>query len=234
MDVMSAFLNGILQEEVYVPQPPGFIVNVEENKVVHISKALYGLRQAPHAWFAKLDASLGELGFQRGKAEHVVYTRGDGGRRLIVGVYVDDLITTGGNGSELKQFKGEMMGTFQMADMGMLHFYLGLELHQSDDGIMVSQGTYSMKILAAAGLSSCNPCHTPMETRLKLSMSSSSSAVDPTEYRKIVGALRYLVNTRPDIAYTVGYVSRFMEKPMIKHLLAVKRVLRYDTGGQST
>ena len=230
MDVKSAFLNGELQEEVYVTQPPGFIVAGEEQKVLRLSKALYGLRQAPRAWYAKLDASLVALGFRRSESEHAVYMRGVGEHRLVVGVYVDDLIITGGSHSELKQFKEEMKATFQMADLGLLRYYLGLEVVQNNGGITVSQGAYAVKILTAAGLSDCNPSHTPMESRLKLSKASTAPAVDATEYRRIVGALRYLVNTRPDIAYAVGYVSRFMEKPTTEHLVAVKRVLRYVAG----
>jgi hypothetical protein len=159
-----------------------------------------------------------------------VYTQGIGNRRLIIGVYVDDLIITGGNSSEVKQFKLQMQDKFQMTDLGKLRFYLGLEVEQRSNGTMVSQGAYALKILEATALAGCNLSHTPMEQRLKLSKSSTAPAIDPTEYRRIVGALRYLVNTRPDLAYAVGYVSRFMEKPTVEHLLAVKRVLRYVTG----
>jgi hypothetical protein len=116
-----------------------------------------------------------------------------------------------------------------MADLGELHYYLRLEVKQTSTGTMVSQGAYAMKILKPAALAGCNTSHTPMEQRLKLSKSSTALAVDPTEYRRIVGALRYLVNTRPDLAYAVGYVNRFMEEPTIEHLLAVKRVLCYVT-----
>jgi hypothetical protein len=130
MDVKLAFLNGDLQEEVYVQQPPGFIIAGEEDKVLHLSKALYGLHQAPRAWYAKLDASLDMLGFHRSESEHAVYTRGTGGHHLAVGVYVDDLVITGGNLSELEQFKMEMMKTFQMVDLGPLRYYLGLEVTQ--------------------------------------------------------------------------------------------------------
>ncbi|WVZ81795.1 hypothetical protein U9M48_029136, partial [Paspalum notatum var. saurae] len=230
MDVKSAFLNGELREEVYVTQPPGFIIAGKEQKVLRLIKALYGLRQAPRAWYAKLDASLASLGFQRSASEHAVYTRGKGAHRLIVGVYVDDLIITGGNITELKQFKEEMKSTFQMSDLGLLHYYLGLEVNRTTTGITISQGTYATKILEAAGLASCNASATPMETRLKLSKFSTEPAVDATEYRWIVGALRYLVNTRPDLAFAVGYVSRFMEKPTTEHLTAVKRILRYVAG----
>jgi hypothetical protein len=230
MDVKSAFLNGELREEVYVAQPPGFVVAGKEQKVLHLIKVLYGLRQAPRAWYAKLDASLASLGFQRSDSEHAVYTRGKGAHRLIVGVYVDDLVITGGDITELKQFKEEMKSTFQMSDLGLLHYYLGLEVNQTTAGITISQGAYATKILEAAELAGCNASVTPMETRLKLSKFSTEPAVDATEYRRIVGALRYLVNTRPDLAYAVGYVSRFMEKPTTEHLIAVKRILRYVAG----
>jgi hypothetical protein len=123
-----------------------------------------------------------------------------------------------------------MQDKFQMADLGKLRLYLMMEVEQRSDGTMVSQGAYTLKILKAATLAGCNLSHTPMEQCLKLSKSSTAPVVDPTEYRRIVGALRYLVNTMPDLAYAVGYVSRFMEKPTVEYLLAVKRVLRYVTG----
>ena len=193
-------------------------------------KVLYGLRQAPRAWYAKLDASLGSLGFLRSTSEHAVYTRGKNSQRLIVGVYVDDLVITGEDIIELMQFKEEMKKTFHMSNLGLLRYYLSLEVNQTTAGITISQGAYAMKILEAAGLESCNLSITPMESRLKLSKSSADPAVEATEYRRIVGVLRYLVNRRPDLAYAVGYTSRFMEKPTTEHLVAVKRILRYVAG----
>jgi hypothetical protein len=120
-----------------------------------------------------------------------------------------------------------MKDTFQMSDLGLLKYYLGLEVVQSERGISLSQRAYAAKILENAGLTGCNPSNTPMEPRLKLSKSSSAPAVDSTQYRSIVGSLRYLVNSRPDLTYAVGYVSRFMESPTSEHMLAVKRILRY-------
>jgi hypothetical protein len=159
-----------------------------------------------------------------------VYLRGSGDRCLVVGVYVDDLVITGGNNSDISAFKEEMKSKFQMSDLGLLHYYLGLEVTQSEAGITVCQSAYAAKILESAGLAGCNPSHTPMEPRLKLSKQSAAPLVDPTMYRSIVGSLRYLVNSRPDLAYSVGYVSRFMEAPTTEHLVAVKRVLRYVAG----
>jgi hypothetical protein len=159
-----------------------------------------------------------------------VYLRGAGARRLVVGVYVDDLVITGGNDRDIAAFKEEMKAKFKMSDLGLLHYYLGLEVTQSEAGITICQSAYATKILESAGLAGCNASHTPMEPRLKLSKQSTAPAVDPTKYRSIVGSLRYLVNSRPDLAYSVGYISRFMEAPTTEHLVAVKRVLRYVAG----
>lgn len=230
MDVKSAFLNDELQEEVYVRQPDGFLVEGQEDKVLRLSKALYGLRQAPRAWNAKLDQTLRPLGFTHSDSEHAVYARGHGSLRLLVGVYVDDLIVTGNDDSEIDRFKQEMQAQFKMSDLGLLSFYLGKEVIQGSTDICLSQAGYARKLLEKAGLSGCNPCRTPMEPRLKLSKESKATPVDATEYRGIVGSLRYLVHTRPDIAFAVGYVSRFMEKPTTEHLAAVKKILRYVAG----
>jgi hypothetical protein len=117
-----------------------------------------------------------------------------------------------------------------MSDLGLLHYYLGLEVNQTEDGITIGQRAYASKILESAGLTGCNPCYIPMEPRLKLSKASSAPGVDPTAYRSIVGSLRYLVNTCPDLAFSVGYVSRFMESPTTEHIGAVRKVLRYVAG----
>ncbi|KAL9274065.1 Retrovirus-related Pol polyprotein from transposon TNT 1-94-like protein, partial [Drosera capensis] len=130
MDVKSAFLNGELEEEVYVTQREGFEVQGQKHLVYRLSKALYGLRQSPRAWNTRLDKSLKELGFTRCSQEQAVYTRGDGDAALIVGVYVDDLIVTGGNTGEVKNFKKQMMTEFEMSDLGLLSYYLGIEVEQ--------------------------------------------------------------------------------------------------------
>jgi hypothetical protein len=116
-----------------------------------------------------------------------------------------------------------------MVDLGLLSHYLGLAVNQGDSGVTVSQKGYALKILAAAGMEGCNPSYTPMQNHLK-SSKSSIALMDSIEYRRIVGALRYLLNKRPDLAYAVGYISRFMEKPIVEHLMAIKRVLRYIAG----
>lgn len=230
MDVKSAFLNGDLEEEVYVQQPPGFIDDKQGGAVLRLRKALYGLRQAPRAWHSKLDASLVSLGFDRCPMEHGVYKRKTGNDLLLVGVYVDDLIVTGSKDTDIEEFKAQMGKLFSMSDLGLLSYYLGIEVQQSRGIITMCQSSYAKKILEMSGMIGCNACATPMENRLKLSKKDGSAAVNPTEYRSIVGSLRYLVNTRPDLAYSVGIVSRYMEDPTSQHMAAVKHILRYLSG----
>jgi hypothetical protein len=223
MDVKSAFLNGDLQEEVYVAQPEGYVVQGAEHKVLKLKKALYGLRQAPRAWNAKLDSTLLALGFQKREAEHSVYIRSTGEEKLIVGVYVDDLIITGH--SRISMFKVEMKEMFNMSDLGLLSYYLGLEVQQTEEGIKIGQASYAAKLVERSGLSECHVCAVPMESRMKLSKESDSPLVSATEYRSLVGGLCYLMNTRLDITFAVNYVSRFLDKPREDHRLVVKHLL---------
>ncbi|KAJ0967732.1 hypothetical protein J5N97_024649 [Dioscorea zingiberensis] len=219
MDVKSAFLNGELSEEVYVSQPPGFEDDERPQLVLKLKKALYGLRQAPRAWNYKLDKSLLSLGFERSPLEHAVYKKKHHGLVLLVGVYVDDLIVTGSAVCDIVEFKNQMKKLFNMSDLGLLSYYLGIEVKQSAHGVSLCQSGYAAKILEQSGMKCCNPCQTPMENRLKLSKKSEDPAVDATMYRSIA-----------DIAYAVGIVSRFMESPTTQHLAAMKHILRYVSG----
>ncbi|WVZ83459.1 hypothetical protein U9M48_030605 [Paspalum notatum var. saurae] len=230
LDVKSAFLNGDLKEEVYVAQPPGFVIAGQERRVLRLHKALYGLRQAPRAWNAKLDRTLVALGFKRCEEEHGVYTRGEGRRRVLLGVYVDDLILTGAEDDAITSFKDEMKSSFKMSDLGCLSYYLGIEVKQDEGRITLCQAAYAAKLLDKAGMAGCNTVHTPMETGLKLSKDSPNPPVDATFYRSIVGSLRYLVHTRPDITFAVGMASRFMASPTTEHMSVVKHLLRYIAG----
>jgi hypothetical protein len=170
------------------------------------------------------------MGFEQSPHEAAVYRRGSGGNTLLVGVYVDDLVITGTKEAEVAAFKEEMKATFQMSDLGPLSFYLGIEVHQDDSGITLRQTAYAKRIVELAGLTDCNPSLTPMEERLKLSRDSTAEEVDAAQYRRLVGSLRYLAHTRPDLAFSVGYVSRFMQRPTTEHQQAVKRIVRYVAG----
>jgi hypothetical protein len=160
----------------------------------------------------------------------VVYRRGNGGNVLLVGVYVDDLVITGTKDVEVVAFKEEMKATFQMSDLGPLSFYLGIEVHQADSGIILRQTAYAKRVIELAGLTDCNPALTLMEEKLKLSRDSTMEKVDATQYQHLVGSLCYLAHTRPDLAFSIGYVSRFMQRPTMEHQQAVKRIIHYGAG----
>ena len=170
------------------------------------------------------------LGFERSPLEHAVYRRNSSKATLIVGVYVDDLIITGTSSNDIAAFKEQMHQLFDMSDLGLLSYYLGIEVKQEAGMITLCQSAYAGKILEATGMTGCNTCHTPMENRLKLCKGNADDAVDSTRYRSIVGSLRYLCNTRPDITHAVGMVSRYMEAPTASHWAAVKQILRYVSG----
>lgn len=193
-------------------------------------KALYGLRQAPRAWYSKLNRCLEGLGFIRCAYEQAVYTRHVGNEVLVVGVYVDDLLVTGTNVAAIKEFKTQMAKNFDMSNLGKLTYYLGIEVEQGDGYIQLKQTGYAKKILNKAGMLDCNSMKIPMHPKEIISKDEGGTPVDPTNFKSLIGGLRYLVHTRPDLAYSVGVVSRFMEKPTSMHLNAAKRILRYVKG----
>jgi hypothetical protein len=177
-----------------VHQPPGFAISNKEDKVLRLRKALYGSRQAPRTWNAKLDSTLRRMGFEQSSHEAAVYQRGNGGNVLLVGVYIDDLVITSTKDTAVAAFKEEMKATFQMSDLGPLSFYLGIEVHQNDPGITLRQTAYAKRVVELAGLTDCNPALTPMEEKLKLSRDSTTEEVDATQYQRFVGSLRYLTH----------------------------------------
>ncbi|GAU45509.1 hypothetical protein TSUD_129550 [Trifolium subterraneum] len=218
-------------EEVFVKQPPGFEVKGQTNKVYKLHKALYGLKQAPRAWNKRIDGYLSQIGFIKCVTEHVVYVRKDKNKGVIIlCLYVDDLLITGSNEEYIADFKKQMMREFEMNDIGHLSYFLGIEFTRCARGLMMHQKRYASEILKRFDIVNCNLAVTPAEPRLQLSKCEEEDSVDPTKFRSLIGSLRYLCNTRPDLVYSVGIVSRFMDKPRVSHLAAVKRILRYVKG----
>ena len=230
MDVKSAFLNGVLEEEVYIQQPLGYVVKKNEEKVLKLKKALYGLKQAPRAWYSRIDKYFQENGFTKCPYEHALYIKIKGEDVLIVCLYVDDLIFTGSNQKMFQEFKKAMTKEFEMTDIGLMAYYLGIEVKQKEDGIFISQERYAKEILKKFKMENCKPISTPIECGVKLSKNDEGESVDPTLFKSLVGSLRYLTCTRPDILYAVGLVSRYMESPTTTHFKAAKRILRYLKG----
>lgn len=145
-------------------------------------------------------------------------------------VYVDDLLVTGSKVSMIEEFKKQMKQRFEMSDMGKLSYYLGIEVKQREGYIELKQAGYARKILEKAGLKDCNPVKFPMDLKENINRDEGGEAVNATEYKSMIGGLRYLVHTRPDIAFSVGILSRHMERPTELHQNAAKRVLRYVKG----
>jgi hypothetical protein len=191
---------------------------------------LYGPRQAPRAWNSKLDDTLKKMDFVQSKHEHAMYRRSHGDDILPVGVYVDDLVITGSSLAAVEEFKEEMKRAFLMSDLGLLSFYLGIEVRQDAGGITLRQAHCAKKILEMAGMADCKATATPMDERLRLSHDSTVEVVDTTLYHRIIGSLRYLIDTRPDLTYTVVYMSQFLERPTEEHHQAMKKILCYITG----
>ncbi|KAJ0869676.1 putative RNA-directed DNA polymerase [Helianthus annuus] len=230
-DVKSAFLNGYLQEEVYVSQPPGFEVKGKEDKVFKLHKALYGLKQAPKAWYSRIDTFFTENGYARSLNEPTMYVkRGNAGEILIICLYVDDIIYTSSSQKMVEQFKKEMIQEFDMSDIGVLQYFLGLEVIQGPDGIFLSQKKYTVELLKKFGMASCKEAATPMNKNEKLKMDDGGDLVDGYKYRSMIGGLMYVMHTRPDIAFAVGIVSRLMQSPSVYHYGAAKRIMRYLAG----
>ncbi|KAA0038926.1 integrase [Cucumis melo var. makuwa] len=231
MDVKSAFLNGHLKEEIFVAQPLGYVQRGEEEKVYKLKKALYGLKQAPRAWYSRIDSFFLKTGFRRCPYEHALYVKEDKyGKFLIVSLYVDDLLFTGNDKFLCDDFKNSMKNEFEMSDMGLIHYFLGIEVNQNEGEIVISQQKYAHDLLKKFRMENASPCNTPMDANLKLCKDDIGEAVDPSLYRSLVGSLMYLTATRPDILFAVSMLSRFMTNPKRSHWEAGKRVLRYILG----
>ena len=230
LDVKSAFLNGPLEEEVYVQQPIGFVQENDKHKVYKLKKALYRLKQAPRAWNKRIDKFLEVIGFMKCISEHGVYVKRTEGSRIIICLYVDDLLITGSNEECIESCKAELMKEFEMNNLGMLSYFLGIEFTQTTFGVVMHQTKYTRDLLKKFSMEQGNSAITPAETGVKLEHNPDEEGVDPVVYRSIVGSLRYLWNTRPDLSFNVGVVSRYMQDPKVSHLLAVKRIMRYLHG----
>ncbi|GJT79722.1 putative ribonuclease H-like domain-containing protein [Tanacetum coccineum] len=219
-----------IEEEVYVCQPPGFEDPDFPNRVYKVEKALYGLHQAPKAWYEKLSIYLLDSGFQRGKIDKTLFIKRYKGDILLVQVYVDDIIF----GSTKKElciaFEKLMHEKFQMSSMGELTLFLGLQVEQKKDGIFICEDKYVAKILKKFGFTEVKTASTPMETQKPLLMDEDSEEVDVHMYRSMICSLMYLTSSRPDITFAVCACARYQVNPKVLHLYAVKRIFRYLKG----
>ena len=227
MDVKSAFLYGKIEEEVYVCQPPGFEDPKHPDKVFRLDKALYGLHQAPRAWYDTLSMYLLENNFKRGAIDKTLFIKKAKNDILLVQIYVDDIIFGSTLDSMCKEFEKLMAQKFKMSSMGELTFFLGLQVKQKEDGIFISQSKYVHDILDKFGLKDAKTVSTPMETHKQLQADLEGEDVDIHLYRSMIGSLMYLTASRPDIMFAVCVCARFQANPKMSHLHAVKRIFKY-------
>nr|GEW61973.1 putative ribonuclease H-like domain-containing protein [Tanacetum cinerariifolium] len=230
MDVKSAFLYGTIKEEVYVYQPPGFEDPDYPDKIYKLVKALYGLHQAPRAWYETLANYLLENGFQKGKIDQTLFIKKQKGDMFLVQIYVDDIILGSTNKELCKDLETLIKDKFQMSSMGEITFFLGLQVKQKDDGIFISQDKYVAKILRKFSFTDVKSASTPIETMKHLLKDLDGEDMDVHICRSMIGSLMYLTPSRPDIMFTVYACARFQVTPKVSHLHAVKRIFRYLKG----
>jgi len=210
LDVKSAFLNEVLQEEIYVEQPDGFVIQGAKDKVYLLQKALYGLKQAPRAWYSRIDEHLLNLGFVKSLSEATLYVKLKDNDVLIVSLYVDDILVTGSNELLVEEFKQEMMNVFEMTDLGLMTYFLGMEVKQSQNEVFICQKKYAKEISKKFQMKECKATSTPMNQKEKLSKNDGADKVDEGYFRSMIGCLIYLTTTRPDILFVVSLLSCFM------------------------
>ncbi|GKB66171.1 retrovirus-related pol polyprotein from transposon TNT 1-94 [Tanacetum coccineum] len=227
MDVKSAFLNGFINEEVYVAQPPGFIDFEKPYHVYKLKKALYGLKQAPIAWYDRLKAFLIKHEYKMEMVDNTLFTKKKSSILIIVQIYVDDIIFGSTCQDMCDEFAKIMHDEFEMSMMGELNFFLGLQIKQMEDGIFFNQSKYIKEMLKKFSLEESKPMKTPMSSDTKHMKDKECESVDSTKYRGMIGSLLYLMASRLDIIFSVCLCARFQEALKTSHLEVVTHIFRY-------
>ncbi|KAG7593974.1 Ribonuclease H-like superfamily [Arabidopsis thaliana x Arabidopsis arenosa] len=230
LDVNNAFLQGPLDEEVYMLQPPGLIDKDKPNHVCRLKKAVYGLKQAPRAWYTALKVFLESIGFKNSLADASLFVLHTGSAFVYILVYVDDIVITGTSLQAITRVTDLLASKFSLKDLGELSYFLGMEATRTSAGLHLTQTKYITDILRKTKMADAKPVSTPMASTERLSRFSGDILPDGSEYRATVGSLQYLCLTRPDIVFAVNKLSKFMHQPTTAHWEAVKRVLRYLIG----
>jgi transposase InsO family protein len=242
MDVRTAFLNGDLDVDIYMEQPEGYstIARGEQRLVCKLQKALYGLKQAGRAWNEKMVDALLRLHFTPLDSDSCVFVHRGDGYVMFIALYVDDLLIFSSSLPRLLHLKSKLSQLFEMTDMGEAHYILGLKItrNRSVRQLCLSQQEYVRRVVERYGLTNCNPASIPLTTGTTLSKAdcpitqpATPVTINGHTYASVVGALMYaMLGTRPDLAYSVGCLSRFNSNPGAAHVAALKHVLRYLAG----
>ncbi|XP_050913651.1 uncharacterized mitochondrial protein AtMg00810 [Lathyrus oleraceus] len=230
MDVKSVFLNGYLNEEVYVEQPKGFTNPNLPKHMYKLRKALYGLKQAPRAWYDRLTVFLTNNGYRKGGIDKTLFVKNEGGKLMMAQIYVDDIMFGGMLDQMVEHFVKQMQSEFEMSLVGELTYFLGLQVKQMEDSIFLSQSKYARNIVKKFGMENASHKRTHAPTHLKVSKDENGVSVDQSLYRSMIGSLLYLTASRPDIAFAVGVCARYQAEPKVSHINQVKRILKYVNG----
>ena len=233
MDVTSAFLNGELQEDIYMSQPEGYVCKGKEDLVCKLKRSIYGLKQSSRCWNSSLNSYLKKLNFVQSVCDPCIYVKGTE-NPLILAVYVDDIILICKSASEIQSVKCNLMNQYKMSDLGQLKYFLGVKVDQNvkNGTIFLSQSAYAERLINKFGMSEANPVKTPIEPNFKFdAVNDDNRLSDPVEYQSVIGSLLYLATkTRPDICFAVGKLARYCSNPSKVHWLAAKGVIRYLKG----
>jgi len=227
LDVNNAFHQGAHNEEVFMEQSSGMKDPSHPEYVCKLHKAIYGLRQAPRAWHDSLKEFIVSYGFQTSKSDPSLFIYHSGNITTYFLVYVDDLLLTGNNSTFLQLFIEALSKRFSLKNMGQPHYFLGIEIIPTTNGIFLSQHRYIRELLLRFDMEGAKPSPSPLSKTAMLQLNNGTTATDATEYRRIIGGLQYLNLTRPDLSYSINKLSQFMHKPTSLHLQHLKRVLRY-------
>ena len=225
MDVKTAFLNGLLKEDVYVAQPKGFIDPHFLDYVLYLKKAFYRLKQAPRAWYDRLTQYLVSHGFIKGKADQTLFIKKEDDELIVAQVYVNDIIFGSTKDKLAHSFSKLIHAEFEISMIGELTHFLRLQIHQQDSGIF--QSKYAKNLVKKFGLESASSIRTPMSQNVKLTIDLLGKRVDLSLYRSMIGSLLYLTASRLDISYNVGVCARYQANPKESHMIAFKRVIKY-------
>ena len=230
MDVKTAFLNGILVEDVYLKVPDGY--TEAEGIVYKLKKSLYGLKQAPRCWSNRFDNFIKKLGFVRSRHDRCLYVRKDGSKVTYLVLYVDDILIASDDDQVIVLLKRQFKREFEMTDLGFVQSFLGIKIdyNQKDGQMQLSQSTAIAKLLEKFNMVESRCTNVPMQADLVLVPTKKRQEMN-YPYRELIGSIMYIMlATRPDLCFAVSYLSRFQDKFDEQHWNAAKYVLRYLKG----
>ncbi|MCP3666765.1 MAG: hypothetical protein GY696_30425, partial [Gammaproteobacteria bacterium] len=232
VDIQTAFLNGLLKEDIYMKQPEGYVTPGQEHLVCKLERSLYGLKQASRCWNSTMDDYLKSASYRQSKMDPCVYYKSVGGDLIMLALYVDDIMFATKNKNLLENEKKLMAKRFKLKDLGKAHYILGIQITRDRPNrkMWLTQELFLKNMLEKFGMADCKPMKTPQEEGLKL-QAHTGDPVDRQRYQAAVGSINYAVTaTRPDLAAALTAVNKYMQCPGKEHWAAVNRIFHYIQG----